>query len=788
MFPDFVTGDGAADAANVVAGPNYRITVLDAGLVRLEYDESGRFEDRPSQSVVDRAFPPADFSVTESDDLLEVHTDRLHLSYDKKSFSTEGLSVQAKGGFHSSGSVWRFGLPTRNLGGTARTLDEVDGPCPLEPGILSRDGITVVDDSGTVVLGDDGWVVSRRPGTLDLYVFAFGRDYHAALAALYKLTGPQPLLPRFALGNWWSRYHAYSADEYLELLDNFDAVHAPLSVAVLDMDWHWVEIDPRYGSGWTGYSWNTDLFPDPKAFLEELHRRGLAVSLNVHPAEGVHAHETAYPAIAQRLGIDPASELPVVFDPTDPEFMTAYLEELHHPLEAEGVDFWWLDWQQGGVTRIRGLDPLWLLNHVHYLDSGRDGRRPLTFSRYAGIGSHRYPVGFSGDTVISWASLDFQPYFTATASNVGYGWWSHDLGGHFFGEKDDELAVRWVQFGVFSPITRLHSSKGLFNTKEPWRFGAQAEHLMERFLSLRHRLVPYLYTMNRRAHTDHQPLVQPMYYDHPEVDHAYDVPNQYMFGDQLLVAPITTPRDEGTLHGAVTAWLPPGPWIDVFTGLTYRGDRSIVLHRDLDSIPVLARAGAIVPMTPARETAGTANPETLELWVFAGADGSFTVAEDADDEQWALTTVTFDAATGAVRIGAVEGTSESIPERRRYEIVLCGARAVDAASVTVDGATQDVEVVPGPIVGSVRLALPQLPLTSAITVQVQGDPALRTNDDVRQRVFRLLDQAQIGYALKEDVYAAFDDDLVRLVPQLTALAIPPALRDAIVELVTANPA
>ncbi len=118
----------------------------------------------------------------------------------------------------------------------------------------------------------------------------------------------------------------------------------------------------------------------------------------MHPAEGVHAHETAYPAIAKRMGIDPESRLPVNFDPTDPDFIEAYFEELHHPLEDEGVDFWWLDWQQGGVTKIPGLDPLWLLNHFHFLDSGRDGRRPLTFSRYAGIGSHRYPIGFSGDT------------------------------------------------------------------------------------------------------------------------------------------------------------------------------------------------------------------------------------------------------------------------------------------------------------------------------------------------------------------------------------------------------
>ena len=136
------------------------------------------------------------------------------------------------------------------------------------------------------------------------------------------------------------------------------------------------------------------------------------------------------------------------FDIADPDFLLAYLEEIHHPLEAEGVDFWWLDWQQGSHTAMPGLNPLWMLNHYHFLDSGRDGKRPITFSRYAGPGSHRYPVGFSGDTVTSWASLDFQPYFTATAANLGYGWWSHDIGGHMFGVRDDELVTRWFQLGV----------------------------------------------------------------------------------------------------------------------------------------------------------------------------------------------------------------------------------------------------------------------------------------------------------------------------------------------------
>ena len=134
------------------------------------------------------------------------------------------------------------------------------------------------------------------------------------------------------------------------------------------------------------------------------------------------------------------------------------------------------------------------------MDSAREGKRPLTFSRYAGPGSHRYPIGFSGDTIVTWESLDFQPYFTLTASNIGYGWWSHDIGGHMLGYKDDEMTVRWVQLGIYSPIMRLHSSSSEFNGKEPWRYKKEAEMVMDHMLRERHRMIPYLYTMNYRSY------------------------------------------------------------------------------------------------------------------------------------------------------------------------------------------------------------------------------------------------------------------------------------------------
>ena len=175
----------------------------------------------------------------------------------------------------------------------------------------------------------------------------------------------------------------------------------------------WIRSTEAAGAG---YTWNKNYFPDPERFMTWLHDHGMRITLNLHPADGIRAYEEAYPAIAAELGnVDTANEAPVDFDITSKKFWRL-ISNVCFIRKRKKEWIWWIDWQQGNTTKLPGLDPLWMLNHYHYLDSARDGKRPITFSRYAGPGSHRYPVGFSGDTHMTWDSLDFQPYFTSTAS------------------------------------------------------------------------------------------------------------------------------------------------------------------------------------------------------------------------------------------------------------------------------------------------------------------------------------------------------------------------------------
>ena len=750
--------EGHAEDATIIQGEKYRFTVLTEEMIRLEYCEDGQFEDRATQCVIDRKFKVPEYQVIENEESLEIITDKIHLVYNKQKFTDYGLSVQVRGNISVYHSIWHFGEEATDLRGTARTLDEADGAIELEHGIISRFGYGILDDSRSLVITEDGWVEPRKEDCIDIYFLGYGHEYEHCLKDYYHLTGKTPLLPRYALGNWWSRFYRYNDQEYKALMTRFEKEEIPFSVSVIDMDWHLVDIDPKYGSGWTGYTWNKELFPDPKEFMTWLHDHRLKVTLNVHPAGGVQAHEEKYKEMAEAMGRDWEKEEPVNFDVTDQKFLKAYFEYLHHPNEEEGVDFWWLDWQQGGLSKIPGLDPLWMLNHYHYLDSGRRGKRRLTFSRYAGMGSHRYPVGFSGDTIISWESLAFQPYFTANASNVGYGWWSHDIGGHMKGYRDEELSTRWIQFGVFSPIMRLHSSNSAFTGKEPWNYNAVSENIMKRYLKLRHEMIPYLYTMNYHASHDGQPLIRPMYYLEPEQPEAYEVPNEYYFGTELVVCPITEPTDKAAGTACVKAWIPEGKWYDIFSGLKYDGGRMLELYRSLEDIPVLAKEGAIIPLTDLTEyTNSVENPKELAVKIVPGKKNAFILMEDTGDtcedkeENWAQTKLEWINENEFI-IHPANGNLDVIPKCRTWKMEFYGIADVDNLEVTVGGKAIETERIYDEKCHICQVNIPETEVTEQITISFSKGYLLRENNKPAE-IFALLYQAKIEYEVKEKIYA-----------------------------------
>ncbi|MBC8330433.1 MAG: alpha-xylosidase, partial [Anaerolineae bacterium] len=309
-FPTFPAQMPNPDA--VVMAGSYRFILLAERLIRIEYNPTQIFEDRPSQVFWHREHseqPAPKFEVTQAGAQIEIRTKFLTLRCRTDAPpAPETLSISIA----ATGQTWRYGdTDPANLGGTARTLDCADGPIPLEPGLVSRSGWALVDDSASVIFNEQGWLEPRgaAPGALDLYFFGYGTDFAAALCDYRLIAGQVPLIPRWALGNWWSRYYAYTQYELIQLMLDFEKYNIPLSVCIIDMDWHITETGNQ-ASGWTGYTWNRELFPDPPALLNFLHGKGLKTALNLHPADGVYPHEAAYPAVAERMGIDPASGQP----------------------------------------------------------------------------------------------------------------------------------------------------------------------------------------------------------------------------------------------------------------------------------------------------------------------------------------------------------------------------------------------------------------------------------------------------------------------------------------------
>ena len=623
-----------------------RFTVITDGVIRMEYASDGHFVDNASQVAVIRDYPEVDFKV-KTGKAIEITTAKLKLKYKKGSgaFTADNLIVSSLKGIEPSFS-WKPGMmQEHNLKGTYRTLDSYNGEThvkdstkymPIEDGILATDGWTLIDDSQSYLFdnSDWPWVMERESlDNQDWYFMGYGHNYKQALKDFTVFAGKVPLPPRYAFGYWWSRYWAYSDKELRDLVKKFDQYDIPIDVLVIDMDWHYTE--PGKGN-WTGWTWNKRLFPDYTRLIADMDRRDIRTTLNLHPAGGVETFEECYDEFADYIHLDTTGRPYIPWQGSDKRYMSALFDVILKPMERNGIDFWWLDWQHWlNDKQLTNLSVTWWINYCFFSNFERTrNTRPMLYHRWGGLGNHRYQIGFSGDAFISWKSLDFQPYFNSTASNVLYGFWSHDIGGHWGGAITPELYTRWMQFGALSPILRSHSTKDASINKEPWLLPYEYTDIIRNTIQQRRQMIPYIYTMARKAHDEGLSLCRPLYYDWPECPEAYSFRNEYMFGDDMLVAPITAPM-EGNFS-ILDIWLPQGTWYEVCTGTMLQGNQVVTRKFMIDEYPLYVKAGSIIPQyNDCHQHVGGKDWTRFDLMIYPGADGDFTLYyDDGDDKNY----------------------------------------------------------------------------------------------------------------------------------------------------------
>lgn len=646
-----------------------RVQVLGPWLVRVEQRGPAGFEDRETFTVRERAAEPVRVGIHQEAGFRVAATPEFRVAVPEDANGLEDVRIESADG-----------TPLAVLSPAMLRAAHLPSPSALpalwvlgdHPRVVPPPWGALPPPEGREETPHSGWDLANDAP--DLYVFfPAASGYERFRADLLRLTGPVPLVPLHALGLWYSRYHEYSGDEALAVMDRFRAAGIPLDLFVVDTDW-------RVG-GSSGYEINERLFPDLARFAARAHERGVRIMLNDHPEpRGAHA-----------------------LDPAELRFRRDGLVSLL----AKGVDAWWFDrnWHTHLQSPAPGLEKeVWGMRL--YRDVTADfapERRPLVLSNADGVGNgwrtgpshpaaHRFPVWWTGDTRASWGYLRM-----GVANSVDWGllallpYVHEDLGGHH-DQPDEDLYVRFMQFGAFSPVARIHCTKGVH--RYPWEYGPRAERIVGDGFRLRYRLLPVLYAAAVEASQSGTPLLRRGDLEWPEHPEAADS-TQFLLGDDLLVAPILDPAGaDGLSRRAV--WIPPGGWQDAWSGRIHRGPLLIGAACALEQVPVYVRRGGIVFHIPQRPVAGEAVWPELTAEAYAPPADGAQARTFHEDDGWSRAHEQGRLAATEVRLERAGGTLTMAirpqpapggirPARRAWTLRLHLAPGEEFGEVRLDG-------------------------------------------------------------------------------------------------------
>ncbi len=678
-----------------------RFQVLSPTLVRMEYAPSGAFTDAPSVVVMRREWPSVSYTKSTEDGWFRLDTGSMVLHYQLGSgaFTADTLHITWKdaNGEH----IWHAGdADTENLGGIGLDADmwkrNRTGQASEFPGLISRKGCTLFDDSQTAIWDADAQWVKDRPDTqgVDWFFFLYGNDYKRMFQEYIQLTGPSPMVPRYIMGTTIASRHGYSGHEWKLIIDQFREKNIPLDVLMMDS----VSSAKKV---WSGGDWDLEQIPDPVGFMRDMKERGIHVSKIMHYGifsdwvadKLISSDDSQFENIRKAVGF-PEGITGLDLDVSNKQQAQAFIDYMVKPSLDMGMAFWWMDGcpivTMQGLRQHDGLGSLMWARHLQYTASEQiTGRRTFVLCRHGGPGSHRYPGHFTGDVSPQWSTLEYLVPHTVRAGNSMEPFISNEW--FMYPNLDPEMYARVVQFLSFTPVTHL---LGILGMRMPWEYGPQGEEQCKTFFGLRYKLLPYLYTLTRETHETGLPIVRGMYLNYPEQNESYTYMGQYMMGEHLLLAPVTRPGyGEPVLQ---TLYLPQGArWYDYFTGAIYEGGQVLDYDCPLERMPLFVRAGAIIPMAPPMNWSDERPLDPLILDVYASDNGAVGQLYEDDgisleyrNNQFAWTRVEMRPMDGQVGdyslvIHPTEGQFPGQPAERRYLIQIHGL--LKPSEITQDG-------------------------------------------------------------------------------------------------------
>jgi alpha-D-xyloside xylohydrolase len=705
-----------------------RLQVCSPEIIHLIYSPTAEFPEHPNPVIIKTSWPPSDFKLADTPDSIALSTSALAVAIDRKTGAIAYSDAAGKvllhdasktmtpvtvngektyraedymelAGYGSTEAIYGLGQHQAgvwNYRGESVDLSQENTNIAV-PLMVSSMGYGLYWNSASRSRFNNRFVhatyfSSEVADTIDYY-FLYGPEFDQVIAGYRELTGAAPMFGRWAYGFWQCKNRYQSQTELLGIAQKYRDLHIPIDNLV--QDWFWWN---RKGE----HVFNQK-YPDPKGMIDQLHRENFHLMISVWPF--FEPGSTAYDTMDKNgwfvdktvVAKPPYHQNQMaLYDASNPDARKYYWQLMNDGLFKLGIDAWWLDTTEpetegreeniqlnhklaiGSGNRYANLFPLMTTTAVYEGQrAATDQKRVFILSRSAFAGSQRNAVSaWSGDINSDWISFQRQIPAGLNYELSGLPYWTTDIGGFVTGNPDDpayrELFVRWFQFGAFSPVFRVHGTR-TNNQNELWAYGADAQKILVSYDRLRYRLMPYIYSMAWRVtHNGYTPM-RALAMDFRSDPRALNIGDEFMFGPALLVTPVTE-------AGANTRrmYLPKATWYDFWTGRAESGGKMIETAAPLDRIPLFIRAGSIIPMGPDVQYAAEKPADPIELRVYRGADGAFTLYDDENDGYayekgvFATIPVTWNESAQTLTIGERSGKFPGMLETRTLHVVFVG--------------------------------------------------------------------------------------------------------------------